>query len=182
MEGFTFAYNIFCGGTFTEESGIIHSPMYPNPYQISRVCTYDIVQPPGNRIMLSLLDVNIETIQQIKCSFDYLEIFDGDSENSTKLASFCNDDSEEDKTFFYSTNNYMLLKFSTDVNFQGRGFMANYTTINTRAYPPNNPDHTTPQSFSHDAVFVPIPHFFFIRIFNISRSRASARSQVFFVF
>ncbi|XP_076174105.1 cubilin isoform X2 [Ptiloglossa arizonensis] len=132
MEGFTFAYNIFCGGTFTEESGIIHSPMYPNPYQISRVCTYDIIQPPGNRIMLSLLDVNIETIQQIKCSFDYLEIFDGDSENSTKLASFCNDDSEEDKTFFYSTNNYMLLKFSTDVNFQGRGFMANYTTINTR--------------------------------------------------
>lgn len=134
MEGFTLTYNIICGGQFTEETGILQSPMYPIAYHRSRTCLYDIVQPQGKRIVLKMLDMDIEGLSPPDCYFDHLEIFDGDNENSTKLATLCGDTDYMPMEPFYSTHNYMLLKFSTDTSVQGRGFKANYTTIATSTY------------------------------------------------
>ncbi|XP_076628821.1 cubilin [Colletes latitarsis] len=131
MGGFTFAYNIICGGVFTASSGTFHSPMYPNSYHHSRICTYEIEQPAGMRIALSITDLDIEGINPPECFFDFLEIFDGDSENSANLATLCGN-KENLIEPYYSTHNFMFLKFSTDGSVSGRGFMANYTTIPSR--------------------------------------------------
>ena len=81
-----------------------------------------------------MMDMDIEGLDPSNCFFDYLEIFDGDSENATQLATLCGDTSFMPAEPFYSTYNYMLLKFTSDVSIQGRGFKANYTTIQNSAY------------------------------------------------
>lgn len=134
-EGFGLSYNILCGGQFTEESGTLHSPMYPGTYHSSRLCLYEIVQPPGKRIVLNILDMEIEGLSRNNCYFDYLEIYDGDNENSTKLATLCGDAEDMPTDPFYSTHNYMLLKFASDTSLQFRGFNANYSTIDSSRHP-----------------------------------------------
>ncbi|XP_033326417.2 cubilin [Megalopta genalis] len=130
-EGFTLSYSIDCGGVFTEESGFLHSPLYPNQYHSSRTCIYDIILPPGKRIELTIQDMDIEGLSPENCYFDYLEIFDGDNENSTKLATLCGGENDIPLDAYYSTHNYMMLKFVSDGSLQERGFFANYTAIDS---------------------------------------------------
>ncbi|XP_076655704.1 cubilin [Halictus rubicundus] len=127
--GFTLSYTILCGGVFTESNGTFHSPMYPGTYHSSRECSYEIAQPPGKRIMLNIMDMEIEGLDADNCYFDYLEIFDGDNENSTKLATLCGDETNKPWEPYYSTHNYMLVKFVSDGSIEERGFSANYETI-----------------------------------------------------
>ncbi|XP_078037937.1 cubilin [Augochlora pura] len=130
-EGFTLSYSVICGGVFTEESGSLHSPMYPEIYHSSKVCIYEIALPLNKRIELTVQDLDIEGPDPGDCYFDYLEIFDGDNENSTKLATLCGDDGHRPFDPFYSTHNYMLLKFVSDDSIQEHGFFANYTAIDS---------------------------------------------------
>lgn len=123
LEGFALTYETLCGGEFREETGIIKSPFYPSYYPGSKTCIYEIIQPVGKAIELTLIDLDIEGVS---CYYDYLEIHDGDNENSTKLATLCGQDVPLP---FFSTHNYMFLKFTTDNSVEGRGFKANYTTI-----------------------------------------------------
>ncbi|KAI4498132.1 hypothetical protein M0802_006618 [Mischocyttarus mexicanus] len=128
-EGFSLSYDIICGGEFTELTGVITSPMYPNPYHSSRTCTYEIMLPSSKGIVLSILDLDLEGTSN-DCYFDSLEIFDGDSENSTSLAVLCNTVAPSEP--YYSTHNFMYLKFTTDNTIEGRGFKINYTSIDRR--------------------------------------------------
>lgn len=127
-EGFTLSYETLCGGEFHTDSGIIKSPFYPNPYHHSRTCTYEIIQPVGKGIVLTIEDLDIEGRDQ-NCYYDYVEIFDGDNENATKLATLCGDEENMPNIPYYSTHNFMYIKFTTDSSINGRGFKANYTTI-----------------------------------------------------
>lgn len=65
---------LVCGGTFTDSSGIIESPFYPNPYPQNKVCVYRIIQPVGKAIKLSFLDMDIEDLSYPKCIYDSLEV------------------------------------------------------------------------------------------------------------
>ncbi|KAG7199007.1 hypothetical protein KM043_013159 [Ampulex compressa] len=132
MEGFSLSYQVLCDGVFTEETGILHSPMYPNHYHASRECTYEIIQPVEKGIVLSMIDMDIEGSGPPDCYFDHLQIFDGDNENSTRLATLCGDENFLPSTPFLSTHNFMLLIFTSDFSIQGRGFKANYTTVDRR--------------------------------------------------
>lgn len=58
-----------------------------------------------------------------KCTFNYLDVFDGPNENFTRLANLCKTDVD---LTYYSTQNVMTLKYSGAMG--KRGFMANYTT------------------------------------------------------
>lgn len=130
-KGFIVKYEVECGGTFTEPSGIITSPYYPSHYPASKDCVYLISQPPGKAIMLTFEFMDIEEGSSInnetQCYFDRLEIRDGDTENSTLLQTLCGRDMPSDP--FYSTHNYMFLEFFTDSNIHNNGFKANYTVI-----------------------------------------------------
>jgi len=127
-EGFTLSYETLCGGEFRTESGVIKSPFYPNPYHNSRTCIYEIIQPPGKGIVLTIEDMDIEGRNQ-NCYYDYVEIFDGDNENATKLATLCGNEENMPNEPYYSTFNSMYITFTTDNSIEGRGFKANYTTI-----------------------------------------------------
>lgn len=127
-EGFTLSYETLCGGEFHMNSGIIKSPFYPYAYHHSRTCIYEIIQPPGKGIVLTIEDMDIEGRDQ-NCFYDYVEIFDGDNENATKLATLCGDEENMPNSPYYSTHNFMYIKFTTDSSIDGRGFKANYTTI-----------------------------------------------------
>ena len=77
-----------CGGTFTTLlSGDITSPSYPDYYPHNTDCIYTISQPNGTVIMLNLLSIDIES--HITCSYDYLEIRDGPSDDSPFLDKLC---------------------------------------------------------------------------------------------
>ena len=80
-----------CGGEFSTPSGEITSPFHPNPYPSDRSCSYVIAQPAGTRIRIEFSDFDIEG--SYDCSFDYLEIRDGDNENSTLIGRYCGDPS-----------------------------------------------------------------------------------------
>ncbi|OXU20544.1 hypothetical protein TSAR_014165, partial [Trichomalopsis sarcophagae] len=131
--GFVVKYEVECGGTFTEPSGIIKSPYYPNYYPASKDCTYLISQPPGKAIVLTFEFMDIEEGSIIEnkteCYFDRIEIRDGDTENSTLLSTLCGPSHFMPEDPIISTHNYMFLEFFTDASIHNLGFKANYTTI-----------------------------------------------------
>lgn len=129
MEGFALSYDTLCGGEFHEPTGIIKSPFYPNIYHSSKTCLYDIIQPLHKGIVLTIEDMDIEGMELPNCYYDYIEIYDGDNENATKFAKLCGDEEHIPDIPYYSTHNYMSIKFTTDSNIEGRGFKVNYTTI-----------------------------------------------------
>lgn len=73
--------------------------------------------------------MDIEGSSFVECYFDHLTIYDGDNENATQLANLCGDEANMPSDPLYSTHNHMYLKFETDVSIHGRGFYANYTTV-----------------------------------------------------
>lgn len=128
-QGFSLNYKVWCGGQFTEETGVIKSPYYPNPYPASRTCIYEIIQPPGKAIKLTFQDMDIESGWRSRCNYDYLEVHDGDSENSTQIGTYCGTNSSVPQFPIISTHNYLWLKFKTDSTNHRRGFMATYEII-----------------------------------------------------
>lgn len=136
--GFVMKYEVECGGTFTEPSGIIKSPYYPSYYPASKDCVYLIAQPPGKAIELTFEFMDIEEGTTIdnhtECYFDRIEIRDGDTENSTLLSSLCGPLHFMPQTPIISTHNYMFLEFFTDASIHNLGFKANYTTIDRGIY------------------------------------------------
>lgn len=131
-KGFKLDYNTYCGGEFYENSGFLKSPYYPSNYPGSRICTYRIIQPPGKGIVLKFIDLDIEGGTFESCYFDHVQVRDGDNENSTLLGEICGESENMPTQPFYSTHNFMYLQFKSDSNIHGRGFLANYTTIDRR--------------------------------------------------
>ncbi|XP_066598353.1 cubilin-like [Prorops nasuta] len=132
FEGFKLKYETMCGGVFTEPTGILTSPLYPNSYPASRICRYEIMQPPGKRIVLTMEDMDIEGVGSQTCYFDQLLIYGDDTNHSQALDLLCGPSHYTPKEPYYSSYNYMLLLFMTDSSNHNRGFKANYTTIDTR--------------------------------------------------
>lgn len=124
---FSLSYKTICGKVFTDVSGVIQSPTYPRLEIWKQMCTYEIRQPPNRKIVLKILDIDISNSLKEKCTFSYLDVFDGPNENSTRLANLCKPASID--LTYYSTHNVMTLKYMATPG--KRGFLANYTTTET---------------------------------------------------
>lgn len=70
---------------FENETGVITSPFYPNPYEHSRSCLYEILAAPGKAISLHFEDFDIEDTSFPDCDFDFVKIFDGFDVNGTEI-------------------------------------------------------------------------------------------------
>ena len=77
-----------CGGNFTTSKGFLTSPTYPGNYPNDANCTYIISQPDEAYINISFLSMDIDCQGSTS---DYIEIRDGDSENSALMGIFCGD-------------------------------------------------------------------------------------------
>uniref|UniRef100_A0A8C0J8V6 Cubilin n=1 Tax=Chelonoidis abingdonii TaxID=106734 RepID=A0A8C0J8V6_CHEAB len=110
-----------CGGNYTNSGGIILSPYWPNPYINSRQCIYIIRQPPNEKIYLNFTHMELES--HSGCSWNYIEVRDGDSEMSSIINKFCNSTFHSPIT---SSSNSLWIKFKSDVSVQRASFRAIY--------------------------------------------------------
>ena len=74
-----------CGGTVTTQHGLLTSPSYPDNYPNDVECIYTISRP--NNTYINITISGFDTICE-----DNFEMWDGNSENSRKMATFCGSD------------------------------------------------------------------------------------------
>ncbi|XP_030748736.1 cubilin-like [Sitophilus oryzae] len=114
-----------CGGMLTGPSGSIISPHYPEPYAKNSECLWKILISLGSKIQIYFADFNLE--EHSKCSIDYVELLDGGDINSKSLGRFCTPQIKP----VVSSGNRMLVKFRSDISYEGRGFHLQYSTVCT---------------------------------------------------
>ena len=114
--GFHLEYNSLqpfssCGGYYSNASGVLSSPSYPNPYPDLADCVYLISQPNGSYIKMSFLfmDINCTEVQTSDgLTPDFIEMRDGNSEDSPLIARFCSDGSNIN--FIQTTQNHLRIR------------------------------------------------------------------------
>lgn len=111
-----------CGGSVTAPSGTIISPNYPHPYGHNAECNWFIQVAQGSRIEIRIVDLDIE--EHFNCAYDFLQIYDGDSERAVTLYHICN--GIEYPHLIFTSKNKAYIKFRTDISESGRGFQLNY--------------------------------------------------------
>ena len=113
MEYHTLELFTECGGIYSNSSGILTSPSYPNPYPYMADCVYLISQPNGTYVNISFLnmDIDCQKFGNISEDFksDYIEMRDGNSEDSPLMGIFCGD-SNNVPDFMITTQNHLRLR------------------------------------------------------------------------
>lgn len=61
-----------CGGIFQANSGEIHSPNYPQPYNNNTDCSWVIQVDQSHRVLLNFTDFDIENHRS--CNYDNVEV------------------------------------------------------------------------------------------------------------
>ncbi|NP_001090130.1 uncharacterized protein LOC735208 precursor [Xenopus laevis] len=115
---------------FTEESGFISSPGYPEPYPPDLKCNYSIRLEEGLQISLSFQKpFEIDYHPKARCPYDTLEVFAGDM----MLNSFCGSDSPG---MVMTRSHTVDIVFETDDSGDSKGWSLHYTS---EAIPCPNP-------------------------------------------
>lgn len=141
---------------FENETGVVTSPFYPNPYEHSRSCLYEIRAPTGKAINLHFNDFDIEETSYPDCDFDYVKVYDGFEANATDIKRLCGPTIPPNAT---STMNVLMLQFTSDASIGGRGFNATYSffdikcggVIKTLGHDIQPPKQSSSQRYEHDA-------------------------------
>ena len=108
--GFKLEYNAFdlaCGGIFSNDYGILTSPFYPNPYPTAD-CIYLISLPNGKFVNISFLSMDI-LCKDLAPGSDFIEMRDGDSEDSPIMGQFCGN-IQNVPNFLVSTKNHLRIR------------------------------------------------------------------------
>ena len=97
-----------CGGNYTNANGVLTSPSYPNPYPRLADCIYLISQPIGTYVNISFITMDVNCQKRYSTS-DYIEMRDGNSEDSPVMRRFCGDGSNV-PTFMQTTQNHLRMR------------------------------------------------------------------------
>ena len=100
--------NSACGGTYSNKSGLLMSPSYPDPYPDLSNCIYLISQPNGTYVSISFISLDI-VCQEVGSASDFIEIRDGNSEDSPMMGKFCGN-STNIPSIMTSTTNYLRVR------------------------------------------------------------------------
>ncbi|NXX15283.1 CDCP2 protein, partial [Podargus strigoides] len=117
-----------CQEVFTTIKGNFSSPRYPNFYPNNLKCQWSIQLPPGYRVKVFFLDMELEGRSSLtgSCDYDHLAAFDGGTENGSLLGRWCGRESPAPVT---SRHNQLLLVLHTDRNMAKRGFSIAYVGV-----------------------------------------------------
>ncbi|NXU72577.1 CDCP2 protein, partial [Oreotrochilus melanogaster] len=117
-----------CQEVFTTIKGNFSSPHYPNFYPNNLKCQWSIQLPPGYRVKLFFLDMELEGRSSLTggCDYDHLAAFDAGSEKGSLLGRWCGGESPAPIT---SHHNHLLLVLHTDRNTAKRGFSITYVGV-----------------------------------------------------
>lgn len=105
--------------------GNFSSPRYPSSYPNNIRCHWTIRLPPGYRVKVFFLDLDLEEPNSLTktCDFDHLAAFDGASEEAPLLGNWCGHRLPPPVT---SSHNQLLLLLHTDRSTTRRGFSVAY--------------------------------------------------------
>ncbi|XP_032755925.1 mannan-binding lectin serine protease 1 isoform X1 [Rattus rattus] len=108
------------GNLFTQRTGTITSPDYPNPYPKSSECSYTIDLEEGFMVTLQFEDIfDIEDHPEVPCPYDYIKIKAG----SKVWGPFCGEKSPEP----ISTQSHSIqILFRSDNSGENRGWRLSY--------------------------------------------------------
>ncbi|NXP01382.1 CDCP2 protein, partial [Certhia brachydactyla] len=117
-----------CQEVFTTIKGNFSSPQYPNFYPNNLKCQWSIQLPPGYRVKVFFLDMELEGRSSLTggCDYDHLSAFDGGTENGSLLGRWCGRESLAPIT---SRSSRLLLVLHTDRNTAKRGFSISYVGV-----------------------------------------------------
>ncbi|XP_002073258.3 dorsal-ventral patterning protein tolloid [Drosophila willistoni] len=112
-----------CKFEITTSYGVLQSPNYPEDYPRNIYCYWHFQTVLGHRIQLTFHDFEVESHQE--CIYDYVAIYDGRSENSSTLGTYCG--GREPYAVTASTNE-MFMVLATDAGLQRKGFTATFVS------------------------------------------------------
>ncbi|CAG0918336.1 unnamed protein product [Notodromas monacha] len=112
-----------CGGVVSGTHGTINSPGYPGNYPHNRDCFWVVTAPLGKRINFQFATMQLEV--HANCSFDFLKIYDGVTENAPLIGSFCNVSIPPP---LETAGSYALLHFHSDESLADAGFHITFST------------------------------------------------------
>ncbi|XP_032350243.1 CUB domain-containing protein 2 isoform X2 [Camelus ferus] len=117
-----------CQEVYTAMRGNFSSPQYPSSYPNNIRCHWTIRLPPGYRVKLFFLDLELEEPNSLTrtCDFDHLVAFDGASEEAPLLGNWCGHHLPPPVT---SSHNQLLLLLHTDRSSTHRGFSVAYIGV-----------------------------------------------------
>ncbi|CAL4062946.1 unnamed protein product, partial [Meganyctiphanes norvegica] len=102
-----------CGGNLSDSQGVLLHPIGSDNYANNKVCEWMIISPNGTNITLTFEMVDTQL------DIDFLTIWDGDSDKSSKLAMISG---PFDIPQLTSSSNYLYLRFTTDDSVTATGF------------------------------------------------------------
>ena len=113
-----------CGGQIVNNSGSLTLPGYPTlPYPSNRNCVWNITLQDTSKA----INLTFHGIFDISCSGSYLEVRDGDSNNSMLIGRFCG--SVPPPALSSSTNSLYLHFHSSKDDTTSVGFNATYKPV-----------------------------------------------------
>ena len=121
-------------------SGTFFTPDYPVPYPNDATCIWTITVPDRKRVKLKFEELDLDTVY-FGCDEvnkkDYVQIRDGQDQESKELAIHCGYYLSSSSSEVYSTGRYMWVKFHS--NFQSswphaKGFKAHFEAVDLRKY------------------------------------------------
>jgi tolkin len=111
-----------CGGDMDlETGGRLESPNYPLEYLPSKECVWKITVPKEYQVALHFQSFEVENHDN--CVYDYVEVRDGDSNDSRLIGVFCGYKIPPDMR---SSSNKLFVKFVSDGSVQKAGFSATF--------------------------------------------------------
>ncbi|CAO1402934.1 unnamed protein product [Diamesa serratosioi] len=122
MRGFAASYEAICGGEMNlETGGRLESPNYPLEYLPSKECIWKITVPKEFQVALKFQSFEVENHDN--CVYDYVEVRDGDTQDSRLIGVFCGYKIPPDMR---SSSNKLFVKFVSDGSVQKAGFSATF--------------------------------------------------------
>ncbi|KAK6494151.1 ovochymase-2 isoform X1 [Huso huso] len=115
-----------CGGHFTSEQGEFLSPGWPNgTYPPQKLCTWHFTVGPSKTIHIKFTHFELHGVNLFGNCVDYVDVYDGDHANATKLGRFCGLLAPPVLT---TTGNKVVIRFYSGSEFVEKGFRGYWTT------------------------------------------------------
>ncbi|XP_053208267.1 cubilin-like isoform X2 [Panonychus citri] len=118
--------NVQCGGVLNSANGIVTSPNYPNPFNVSGECLWKIKTSDGSHLFVNLIDLELDA--SLDCTQNVLIIYDGPTDQDSQLLVACNQ-KQLDNNLVTSRGNELTIKLITNGSTNKiKGFKFSYET------------------------------------------------------
>jgi len=120
-------------------SGTFFTPGYPVPYPNQSTCLWNITVPSRKKVELKFEDFDLEGVssscKQPTNANVYVQIRDGQDQESKELVPHCGYYTSSRHPDVYSSGRYMWVKFySNSQNSLAKGFKAHFEAVDLRKY------------------------------------------------